>query len=61
MPLMSMIQRWIAGRRTDDTGATMVEYAMLVSLIAVVCVVAVSALGSGMNEQFEMLTTTTVG
>jgi Flp pilus assembly pilin Flp len=56
-----MIRRWIADQRTDDTGATMVEYAMLVSLIAVVCVVAVSALGSGMNEQFEMLTTTTVG
>lgn len=61
MPLLSMIHQWLLRNRIPDEGATMVEYAMLVSLIAVVCVVAVSALGAGMNDQFEMLTTTTTG
>lgn len=35
---------------TDDAGATAVEYAIMVSLIAVVVIVAVAALGTETSE-----------
>ena len=39
----------------DDTGATMVEYALMVALVAVVCVVAVTALGTAMSVKFASI------
>ena len=36
----------------DDSGATMVEYALMVALVAAVCVVAVTALGAALSGQF---------
>ena len=38
--------------RTDDTGATMVEYALMIALVAAVCIVAVTALGAALSGQF---------
>jgi len=37
-------------RRAHDRGASLVEYALLVALIAVVCIGAVTFLGGGTNE-----------
>lgn len=37
----------------DDEGATMVEYGIMVALIAVVCITAVAALGNQINTVFE--------
>lgn len=37
----------------DDSGATMVEYALMVALIAVVALVAVQTLGTNINAKFE--------
>lgn len=36
----------------DERGASLVEYALLVALIAVVCIVAVSFLGKKASENF---------
>ena len=36
----------------DESGAAAVEYGLLVGLIAVVIVVAVTALGAGINTRF---------
>jgi pilus assembly protein Flp/PilA len=36
----------------DEEGATMVEYGLMVALIAVVCVVVVTALGQRLNGVF---------
>ena len=36
----------------DESGATMVEYALMVALVAAVCVVAVTALGSAISSKF---------
>jgi Flp pilus assembly pilin Flp len=36
----------VAGRLLGDTGATLVEYTLLLSLIAIVCLAALSAFGS---------------
>jgi Flp pilus assembly pilin Flp len=39
--------------REDDRGASLVEYALLLVLIAVVCVVGVTVLGETTNEGFS--------
>jgi Flp pilus assembly pilin Flp len=43
------LRTWLAlalPRRDDDRGASLVEYALLLALIAVVCLVAVNTIGS---------------
>lgn len=42
--------------RQDDRGATAVEYGLLVALIAVVVIVAVTALGSKLSTLFNSVT-----
>lgn len=37
----------------DESGQGMVEYALIVALIAVVAIVAVRAIGSGVKGKFE--------
>ena len=39
----------------DETGAAMVEYALLVALIALVAIVGVSAMGTSINGQFAKI------
>ena len=39
----------------DEDGATMVEYALMLALIAVVCIVAVTAIGTGANGMFNFI------
>ena len=39
----------------DETGAAMVEYALLVALIALVAIVGVSAVGTNINAQFTRI------
>jgi len=41
----------------DDEGATMPEYALMVSLIAVVCLVAVTAVGTSADTIFRSVAT----
>jgi pilus assembly protein Flp/PilA len=38
-----------------EEGATMVEYGLLVALIAVVCIVTVTAIGTNLNTQFTTI------
>ena len=40
-------------RRDDESGASLVEYALLVALIAVVCIVAVTFLGHSASTAFS--------
>jgi pilus assembly protein Flp/PilA len=37
----------------DERGASLVEYALLVALIAVVCIVAISFVGTRASEKFS--------
>jgi pilus assembly protein Flp/PilA len=39
----------------DEEGATMVEYALMVALIAIVCIVAVTAIGTNVNLVFQSI------
>lgn len=45
---------WMRARFADDErGASLVEYALLVALIAVACIVAITALGNGISDKFD--------
>ena len=45
---------WLRARFGDDErGASLVEYALLVALIAVVCIVAIQLLGSNASAKFS--------
>ena len=47
------LANWIRARVDDDRGASLVEYALLVALIAVVCIAAVTLLGNNASSKFE--------
>ena len=47
------LSAWITSRIDDERGASLVEYALLVALIAVVCLAAVTALGTTASEKFS--------
>lgn len=39
--------------QTDDQGASLVEYALLVALIAIVCILAVAFVGTNASTKFS--------
>jgi pilus assembly protein Flp/PilA len=43
----------LQSRTNSDRGASLVEYALLVALIAVVCIVAVTLLGQAASSKFS--------
>jgi pilus assembly protein Flp/PilA len=55
---LTIIKAWINAKfNTDERGASLVEYALLVALIAAVCVVAVAAIGTGAKNKFTSVST----
>lgn len=52
------ISTWISSRIDDDRGASLVEYALLVALITVVCSAAVTALGDSASSKFSEIDST---
>ena len=54
--MLSIIQSavaWSQARDFADDGASLVEYALLVALIAVVCIVAITVLGQVASSKFS--------
>lgn len=47
------MKRTVQALLTDETGATMVEYAIMVSFIAAICVGIVSTLGKSVSNMFS--------
>jgi len=47
------VSAWLQSRCKTDRGASLVEYALLVALIAVVCIGAVSVLGQNASSKFS--------
>jgi pilus assembly protein Flp/PilA len=45
--------RLFARCRADDRGASLVEYALLVALIAVVCIAAIAFVGQSASSRFS--------
>ena len=49
------IASYLRARTEDERGASLVEYALLVALIAVVCIAAVTALGGRAKSNFSSI------
>ena len=49
---------WARAQAKTERGASLVEYALLVALIAVVCIAAVTLLGSAAEQKFSSIATT---
>ena len=51
------VYEWLQGRLTNvgERGASMVEYGLLLALIAIIALVAVQAFGSGVSTQFSSI------
>jgi pilus assembly protein Flp/PilA len=48
-----VLATWLRASVASQRGASLVEYALLVALIAVVCIAAVSLLGSSASSKFS--------
>lgn len=48
-------------RRTSDRGASLVEYSLLIALIAVVVIGSVSLFGGAVNENFSVVASEVAG
>jgi pilus assembly protein Flp/PilA len=51
--MFSLVSNTASRIRRDETGATAVEYGIMVALIAVVIIIAVTALGGNLKETFS--------
>lgn len=57
---LTRLQQWLTATRADwrmDHGASLVEYALLIALIAVICVLAVTLLGDATSTSFSSTAT----
>ena len=57
---LDFIQAW-SGTRLHDRGASLVEYALLLALIAVVCVAAVTLTGTSLRDNYDESRTSIFG
>ena len=46
------VAAWMRSKANTERGASLVEYALLLALIAVVCIVAITALGKKASGNF---------
>ncbi|MDH4170230.1 MAG: Flp family type IVb pilin [Acidimicrobiia bacterium] len=54
--MLSLTIRHLTARlRDEESGASLVEYALLIALIAIVCIAAVTLLGSTVQEPYSEL------
>jgi pilus assembly protein Flp/PilA len=53
MKLLITLQAMLSDLRTKDGGATAVEYGLMVSLIAIVIIVAVALVGTNLSSLFN--------
>ena len=49
------IAAWLQAKAKTERGASLVEYALLLALIAVVCIVAITALGKKASGNFSRI------
>lgn len=56
LTLIAFLKTWLAAHEDEDRGATMVEYGIMVALIAVVVLAAVGPLGEAIAALFEEIT-----
>lgn len=47
------VAAWMKAKTDSERGASLVEYALLLALIAVVCIIAITTLGDKASENFQ--------
>ena len=53
---LTILKAWLQAKfNSDERGAALVEYALLVALIAVVCILAITFLGNEAKSQFNQI------
>ncbi len=55
-PTLTALRTWLVARLPEpdhDHGASLVEYALLVALIAVICALAIGVIGTTVNESYS--------
>ena len=58
---MLRIYTWMASVRDREEGQALVEYALILALIAVVSIAALTALGTGVSTQLQAIATAISG
>ena len=59
---LDFVTSWLRSHfSATDRGASLVEYALLVALIAVVCIVAVTLLGQAASSKFSSVASAVTG
>ena len=54
MTQFNVLAAWVRAKfGNDEIGASLVEYALLVALIAVVCIAAVTMIGNNASDKFS--------
>ena len=53
MVQFDFLKTWLKAQAKTERGASLVEYGLLVALIAVVCIAAVSFIGSSAKSKFS--------
>ncbi len=53
MTTYTFVAEWLKSLTKTERGASLVEYALLVALIAVVCIVGITFLGNKANDKFS--------
>lgn len=53
MTSYQFLATWIRAHAKDDRGASLVEYALLVALIAIVCLAAITLLGDNSSSTLD--------
>ncbi len=53
MVQFDFLKTWLKAQAKTERGASLVEYALLVALIAVVCIAAVSFIGTSAKSKFS--------
>jgi pilus assembly protein Flp/PilA len=49
------VAAWVRARSRSERGASLVEYALLLALVAAVCIVAITSLGRKASSSFSSL------
>ena len=53
---LTILKAWLQAKfSSDERGAALVEYALLVALIAIVCIVAITFLGGEAESKFNQI------
>ena len=56
-----VLRAWLQAKLPSERGASMVEYGLLLALIAIIALVAVQAFGQGVSTKFSTINASVAG